>query len=97
MNEEVVRMMVSGLIKLGVMKGEVEELIAEQAHRQFFMHGLSHWLGLDVHDVGITAQPIGVARLSGMVLTIEPGPTLRLMPKCRSSTGELAYVSKITS
>ncbi len=50
---EVVRIMINGLVKLGILKGEVEELVANNAHRQFFMHGLSHWLGLDVHDVGI--------------------------------------------
>lgn len=52
MNAEVVRIMVSGLVELGVMEGDVDALIDAQAHRQFFMHGLSHWLGLDVHDVG---------------------------------------------
>ncbi|RLM06165.1 Xaa-Pro aminopeptidase [Gibbsiella quercinecans] len=72
--EDVVRVMVSGLVKLGVMHGEVEQLIAEQAHRQFFMHGLSHWLGLDVHDVGHYGTPSRERLLEpGMVLTIEPG------------------------
>ncbi|MGL6018662.1 MAG: Xaa-Pro aminopeptidase [Gibbsiella quercinecans] len=72
--EEVVRVMVSGLVKLGVMHGEVEQLIADQAHRQFFMHGLSHWLGLDVHDVGHYGTPSRERLLEpGMVLTVEPG------------------------
>ncbi|TKI03776.1 Xaa-Pro aminopeptidase [Martelella alba] len=72
--EEVVRIMVSGLIGLGVVKGNVEKLIAEQAHRRFFMHGLSHWLGLDVHDVGDYGSPErGRVLEPGMVLTIEPG------------------------
>lgn len=72
--EDVVRVMVSGLVKLGVMHGEVEPLVAEQAHRQFFMHGLSHWLGLDVHDVGHYGTPSRERLLEpGMVLTIEPG------------------------
>lgn len=72
--EEAVRIMVTGLVQLGVMKGEVEALIAEQAHRQFFMHGLSHWLGLDVHDVGnYGASERSRALEPGMVLTIEPG------------------------
>lgn len=53
---EVVRIMVSGLVKLGILKGDVDELIAQNAHRPFFMHGLSHWLGLDVHDVGVYGQ-----------------------------------------
>ena len=73
-NEEVVRIMVTGLVELGVMEGEVDALIAEQAHRQFFMHGLSHWLGLDVHDVGHYGTPSRDRILEpGMVLTIEPG------------------------
>ncbi|MCL2892912.1 Xaa-Pro aminopeptidase [Brenneria tiliae] len=73
-NEEVVRVMVSGLVELGIMKGEVEALMAEQAHRQFFMHGLSHWLGLDVHDVGdYGSSDRGRPLEPGMVLTVEPG------------------------
>lgn len=56
---EVVRIMVSGPVKLGILKGDVDELIAQNAHRPFFMHGLSHWLGLDVHDVGVYG---GIAR-----------------------------------
>ncbi|ADU70484.1 Xaa-Pro aminopeptidase [Pantoea sp. At-9b] len=73
-NEEVVRIMVTGLVELGVMTGEVDALLAEQAHRQFFMHGLSHWLGLDVHDVGHYGTPSRDRILEpGMVLTIEPG------------------------
>lgn len=73
-SEEAVRIMVAGLVKLGVMKGVVETLIAAQAHRQFFMHGLSHWLGLDVHDVGDYGSSERSRVLEpGMVLTIEPG------------------------
>ncbi len=73
-NEHAVRIMVTGLVALGVLKGEVTELIAAQAHRQFFMHGLSHWLGLDVHDVGDYGMPERGRMLEpGMVLTIEPG------------------------
>ena len=73
-NDEVVRIMVVGLVELGVLKGEVDQLLAEQAHRQFFMHGLSHWLGLDVHDVGHYGTPSRDRLLEpGMVLTVEPG------------------------
>ncbi|MBZ6385757.1 MULTISPECIES: Xaa-Pro aminopeptidase [Pantoea] len=73
-NEEVVRIMVSGLVELGILQGDVETLIAEEAHRQFFMHGLSHWLGLDVHDVGHYGTPSRDRMLEpGMVLTVEPG------------------------
>lgn len=63
----------AALVKLGILKGDVEELIAQNAHRPFFMHGLSHWLGLDVHDVGIYGQDRSRILEPGMVLTVEPG------------------------
>lgn len=73
-NDEVVRIMITGLVELGVLQGEVDALIAEDAHRQFYMHGLSHWMGLDVHDVGHYGTPSRDRILEpGMVLTIEPG------------------------
>jgi len=73
-NDEVVRIMTTGLVELGVLQGEVDALIAEDAHRQFYMHGLSHWMGLDVHDVGHYGTPSRDRILEpGMVLTIEPG------------------------
>ena len=72
-NGEVVRIMVTGLVKLGILKGEVDTLVAENAHRPFFMHGLSHWLGLDVHDVGVYGQDRSRILEPGMVLTVEPG------------------------
>ncbi|WON77939.1 Xaa-Pro aminopeptidase [Serratia sp. UGAL515B_01] len=73
-NDQIVRVMISGLVELGVLKGDVEQLFAEQAHRPFFMHGLSHWLGLDVHDVGHYGTPNRDRVLEpGMVLTVEPG------------------------
>lgn len=70
---QAVQVMVSGLVKLGIMQGDVDILIAENAHRQFFMHGLSHWLGLDVHDVGHYGVDRDRVLQPGMVLTIEPG------------------------
>lgn len=73
-NEQVIRIMVEGLVKIGVMQGSVDELIESQAIRQFYMHGLGHWLGLDVHDVGDYAAPDRSRTLEpGMVLTVEPG------------------------
>ncbi|MFH8135529.1 Xaa-Pro aminopeptidase [Pantoea osteomyelitidis] len=73
-NDEVVQIMVSGLVELGILEGDVDTLIAENAHRQFYMHGLGHWLGLDVHDVGHYGTPSRDRILEpGMVLTIEPG------------------------
>lgn len=71
--DAVVRIMVTGLAKLGILKGEVDQLILDSAHRQFFMHGLSHWLGLDVHDVGYYGADRSRVLEPGMVLTVEPG------------------------
>lgn len=70
---EVVRIMVSGLVDLGILQGDVDQLVAESAHRPFFMHGLSHWLGLDVHDVGAYGRERSRVLEPGMVLTVEPG------------------------
>ena len=70
---QVVRIMVTGLVKLGILNGEVDKLITENAHRPFFMHGLSHWLGLDVHDVGVYGQDRSRLLEPGMVITVEPG------------------------
>jgi len=70
---DVVRIMITGLVKLGILKGDVEQLMADNAHRAFFMHGLSHWLGLDVHDVGVYGPDRSRRLEPGMVLTVEPG------------------------
>ena len=70
---QVVLIMVTGLVKLGILNGEIDKLIAENAHRPFFMHGLSHWLGLDVHDVGVYGQDRSRVLEPGMVITVEPG------------------------
>ncbi len=63
-----------GLIDLGVLSGDPEALVQERAWEPFFPHQTSHWLGLDVHDVGDYSQG-GVPTLlePGMVLTVEPG------------------------
>jgi len=70
---EVVRIMVSGLVELGILNGDVDQLVADNAHRPFFMHGLSHWLGRDVHDVGAYGPERSRVLEPGMVLTVEPG------------------------
>jgi Xaa-Pro aminopeptidase len=69
-----VNVITRGLVKLGLLEGEVEELIENEAYKPFYMHKSSHWLGMDVHDVG-TYYEGGKPRLlePGMVLTVEPG------------------------
>lgn len=63
-----------GLVKLGLLQGEVEQLVKDEAYKPFFMHKTSHWLGMDVHDVGnyyLGGKARGLE--PGMVLTVEPG------------------------
>jgi Xaa-Pro aminopeptidase len=63
-----------GLVRLGLLTGEPEKLIAEEAYKPFFMHRTSHWLGMDVHDVGAYYRDGRARELEpGMVLTVEPG------------------------
>ena len=72
-NEEVIRIKTEGLVRLGILKGDVDALIEQKAYREFYMHGLGHWLGLDVHDVGEYGENRDRTLESGMVLTVEPG------------------------
>lgn len=69
-----VRILVQGLLDLGIMQGDLEEIIQAESFRQFYMHGTGHWLGMDVHDVG-SYKTDGEWRAyeEGMVVTIEPG------------------------
>ncbi len=69
-----VRLLVEGLVDLGLLKGQVDSLIEQGAYKHLYMHRTGHWLGLDVHDVG--AYRLGeypVPLEPGMVLTVEPG------------------------
>jgi Xaa-Pro aminopeptidase len=71
---ECVDVITRGLVKLGLLQGDVEQLVKDEAYKPFFMHKTSHWLGMDVHDVG-NYYVGGRARdlEPGMVLTVEPG------------------------
>ncbi|CAL7959497.1 Xaa-Pro aminopeptidase [Gammaproteobacteria bacterium] len=73
------RIITEHLVSLGLLKGKVEDLVARQAFKPFFMHKIGHWLGLDVHDVG-KYQLDDTWRIlePGMVLTVEPG--IYIMP-----------------
>jgi Xaa-Pro aminopeptidase len=77
LNEIAQRVLTQGLIELGILSGDLNELVKNKACKKYFIHGLGHWLGLDVHDVGdYQIQPEqGQLRAfePGMVLTIEPG------------------------
>ena len=69
-----VKELVRGLVKLGLLKGRVESVLRSGAYRQFYMHRTSHFLGMDVHDVGDYYQKRKPRPLrQGMVFTVEPG------------------------
>ena len=70
-----VRRMVEGLIDLGVLSGGTDEILEEDLHTPYVPHRTSHWLGLDVHDVGDYARAPGEPRVlePGMVFSVEPG------------------------
>jgi Xaa-Pro aminopeptidase len=78
-----VETLTEGLLRLGLLKGTLEENIAEAHYQRFYRHKTGHWLGLDVHDVG-DYRLAGDSRMlePGMVFTIEPG--LYVSPDDRS-------------
>jgi Xaa-Pro aminopeptidase len=68
------RVLSEGMVRIGLLPGPVEDVIEFGWYREFYFHGTSHWLGLDVHDAG-DYKVRGLDRLlvPGMVLTAEPG------------------------
>jgi Xaa-Pro aminopeptidase len=65
-------------VKLGLLNGDIDTLIEDQAYREFYMHRTGHWLGMDVHDVGDYKVHEEWRLLEpGMVLTVEPGLYIR--------------------
>ena len=69
------RELTRGLVALGVLRGDVARLLRKKAYAPFYMHGTSHWLGRDVHDVGAYqgADDRPAPLPAGAVLTVEPG------------------------
>ncbi|MDM3872032.1 Xaa-Pro aminopeptidase [Porticoccus sp. W117] len=73
-HDAAVKVIVDGLLELGLLRGERAELIESGAHREFYMHKTGHWIGLDVHDVGdYRVDDHSRVLEPGMVLTVEPG------------------------
>ena len=69
-----VQVITQGLVDLGLLKGEVKELIETNAYKDFYMHRAGHWIGMDVHDVGDYKIDDKWRLLEpGMVTTVEPG------------------------
>ena len=73
-HDAALRVLTEGLVSLGILTGDLESLLSEEAYLPYCMHKTGHWLGLDVHDVG-DYQVNGQWRVfeEGMVTTIEPG------------------------
>ncbi|HRP87191.1 MAG TPA: Xaa-Pro aminopeptidase [Gammaproteobacteria bacterium] len=73
-HDAAVRVLTRGLVRLGLLKGRVPNLIKNGDYRRFYMHRTGHWLGLDVHDVGDYKVGEEWRILEpGMTLTVEPG------------------------
>ncbi|MEG4292011.1 aminopeptidase P N-terminal domain-containing protein [Microcoleus sp. C2C3] len=73
-HETAVRVLVEGLMDLKLLVGDIEEIIKEEKYKPFYMHRTGHWLGLDVHDVGVYQYGENPQFLQpGQVLTVEPG------------------------
>jgi Xaa-Pro aminopeptidase len=86
-HRRVCEILADGLLSLGLLKGkDADEVITSGALRRFYPHNTSHWLGMDVHDVGLYTKN-GEARKvePGMCFTVEPGfyvqPTDRDVPE----------------
>ncbi len=77
-HDAAVRVIAGGLVELELLEGPVDRVIADRTYRRYYMHRTSHWLGMDVHDVGAyyaggKPRPLE----AGMVLTVEPGIYVR--------------------
>jgi Xaa-Pro aminopeptidase len=69
-----VRSITEGLVGIGLLKGDVDSLVEEKKYEPFYMHRTSHWLGMDVHDVGRYNVGGEHRHLEpGFILTVEPG------------------------
>ena len=68
------KVITQGLIDLGILQGSMEELYAAGAFKDFYMHKIGHWLGIDVHDAGDYMEDGDFMKFKpGMVTTVEPG------------------------
>jgi Xaa-Pro aminopeptidase len=73
-HQRAVRTLVVGLLDLGLLEGTADEIIEKELYKPVYMHRTSHWLGMDVHDVGLYRLGDAPRPLEpGMVLTVEPG------------------------
>ncbi|MBE7453962.1 MAG: Xaa-Pro aminopeptidase [Kofleriaceae bacterium] len=74
LHQQVIRRLTEGMVALGLLEGPVDARIEDLGYKKFYMHGTSHWLGMDVHDVGAYTRGGKPRPLEpGMVITVEPG------------------------
>ncbi len=71
--------LIDAMLDLGLLSGTRESVQDDNSYQRYFMHGTSHWLGIDVHDVGDYKDENGewLKLLPGMVITVEPGLYIR--------------------
>jgi Xaa-Pro aminopeptidase len=88
-HDTAVRVLTEGLVELGILQGQIDDLIKEEKYKPFYMHRTGHWLGLDVHDVGVYQHGDSPQILQpGQVLTVEPG--LYIVPQTQPAEGQPA-------
>jgi Xaa-Pro aminopeptidase len=87
-HDTAVRTIVEGLMELDLLVGDIEEIIREEKYKPFYMHRTGHWLGLDVHDVGVykSGEETWQALQTGNVLTVEPG--IYISPDIKPAEGQ---------
>ncbi|NER01159.1 MAG: M24 family metallopeptidase [Okeania sp. SIO3C4] len=86
-HDTAVRVLVEGLIDLKLLKGNIDEIIEKEKYKHLYMHRTGHWLGLDVHDVGVYQWGEEPQNLEpGQVLTVEPG--IYIGPNIKSVEGQ---------
>ena len=81
-HDAAVQVLAQGMLDFGLLHGTLDEVLAEKKYTQFYMHGTGHWIGMDVHDVGLyrdVAREDKPSRLlqAGMAMTVEPGIYVR--------------------
>jgi len=81
-HDAAVRVLAQGMLDTGLLNGTLDEVLAEKKFARFYMHGTGHWIGMDVHDVGLyrdVSREDKPSRLlqPGMAMTVEPGIYVR--------------------
>ncbi len=78
LQETTINLLIESMLTLGLLSGRKDDIIASQAYKRFYPHGVSHWLGMDVHDAGLYVKK-GESRPleTNMCFTVEPGLYIR--------------------